>query len=189
MKCQLICTEDNRSGMEDLLQECGMEVVHNAEIVVLEKNCIDGLSDDSNECSLTLVIDANNISEAKGALLKLMGKVTTGHDFSANYLIGKCDEKFSMIQFEEIMYFSARSNDVYFHTDKSYYCKFKLYELEEGLHHKGFIRINKSEIVNIKTVKEIVPWFNSRYVLKLINDQELVVTKSYTKSFRTYIGL
>jgi len=185
LKCQLICAQSNRAVLEDLLLECGMDVVSKAEVAVLDSTCIEK----TNDFALTLVIDVRKVEDAKRALLDLSGLVKVEQDFSSNYLIGKYDETFSMIQYDEIMYFGARSNDVFFHTDKSYHCKYKLYELEEGLLHKGFIRINKSEIINIKAVKEILPWFNSRYILKLKNDQELVVTKSYTKSFRTYIGL
>ncbi|MNE63625.1 Sensory transduction protein LytR [compost metagenome] len=49
---------------------------------------------------------------------------------------------------------------------------------------QGFIRINKSQLVNLLHVKEIIPWFNSRYVLRMDNDAELEVSKMFSKKLR-----
>ncbi len=53
----------------------------------------------------------------------------------------------------------------------------------------GFVRINRSQLVNLAHVREIVPWFNSRYVLRLAGGDELEVSKTYAKRLRTALGM
>ena len=72
---------------------------------------------------------------------------------------------------------------------KKYRIKDKLYQLEEELAAEGFIRINKSEIVNILHIREIVPWFNGRLLLKLDNKREVEVSRSYAGNFKDFLGL
>jgi two-component system response regulator LytT len=38
-------------------------------------------------------------------------------------------------------------------------------------------------------VKEIIPWFNSRYVLRLDNETELEVSKVYSKILRNTLKI
>lgn len=185
MVCQLLCTDENKAKLEGLLLKYNVVIDDSADLLVVEKKMVNQVG---NRC-VVIAVDADRIEEAELVIAQIFSGITQAQDFTGNHLIGKYDDKYSMVQFEDISYFSANSNDVYFHSDRSYHCKYKLYELENGLMNKGFIRINKSEIVNIKKVSEIVPWFNSRYVLTLSNEQELVVTKSYTKAFKSYIGL
>lgn len=60
---------------------------------------------------------------------------------------------------------------------------------EKALKSSAFIRINKSQLVNILNVKEIIPWFNSRLVVSLTNKKELEVSRFYSKSLRTLLDL
>lgn len=72
---------------------------------------------------------------------------------------------------------------------ESYQIKNKLYELEERLLEFGFIRINKSVIINIRTIDEFMPWFSGKLLLKMKDGSELEVTKSYAQEFKKYIGM
>ncbi|MFF2369296.1 LytTR family DNA-binding domain-containing protein [Agromyces sp. NPDC058110] len=65
------------------------------------------------------------------------------------------------------------------------------YRVRETLQHYeaewagfGIIRVNKSQLVNLLHVHEIVPWFNSRYVLRLAGGDELEVSKTYAGRLR-----
>jgi two-component system response regulator LytT len=53
----------------------------------------------------------------------------------------------------------------------------------------GFLRTNKAQIVNIAHVKEIVPWFNSRYVLRMAGGDELEVSKTYARRLREALNI
>jgi DNA-binding LytR/AlgR family response regulator len=53
----------------------------------------------------------------------------------------------------------------------------------------GFVRVNRSQLVNLAHVREIVPWFNSRYVLRLAGGDELEVSKTYAKRLRSALRM
>jgi len=53
----------------------------------------------------------------------------------------------------------------------------------------GGRRLLTGQLGNIVHVKEIVPWFNSRYVLRLVNGDELEVSKTYAKRLRSALSI
>ena len=70
-----------------------------------------------------------------------------------------------------------------------YKVKEKLYEFEERLETKGFIRVSKCFVVNIVKVDRIISWFNSKLILKLIDmNEEVYVTRKYLNNFRQLLG-
>jgi DNA-binding LytR/AlgR family response regulator len=67
--------------------------------------------------------------------------------------------------------------------------KEKLYELEEKLGDKGFIRVSKCFIVNVVKIDRIISWFNSKLILKIMNiDEEVYVTRKYLSDFKKFLG-
>ena len=64
-----------------------------------------------------------------------------------------------------------------------------LYELEDDLREKFFVRISKSTIVNIKAIRTIAPEDFRRIKLLLSNGEYLVVSRSYANGFKSAIGM
>ena len=84
----------------------------------------------------------------------------------------------------QIYFIEGYSNEAFVHTDQKEYCIHqKLYELEEKLRFYGFIRINKSTLVNLHHIERIIPEVQRRYVLILKNQKRLLLTRYYVKSF------
>ncbi|MDQ6422002.1 LytTR family DNA-binding domain-containing protein [Paenibacillus sp. LHD-117] len=107
-----------------------------------------------------------------------------------NTLTGFSDNKFAVIEPRDVLYLEAGPDGLMAHT------KSKPYSIKETLHYyeniwaaKGFVRINKSQLVNLLHVKEIVPWFNSRYVLRMDNHAELEVSKMFSKKLRNTLNI
>lgn len=95
-----------------------------------------------------------------------------------------------LIYVSDIYYIEAVDRDVFAYRAKSVYRLRKtLYELEEDLHDKYFVRISKSTIVNIKAVNSIAPEDSRRVKLKLNNGEYLVVSRSYVNNFKKAIGM
>lgn len=63
----------------------------------------------------------------------------------------------------------------------------KLYKLEEEWRKYGFIRISKSQIVNVGKVAAIKRGFNGKLLLVLENNQQLEVNRSFVKDFKAYM--
>jgi len=64
-------------------------------------------------------------------------------------------------------------------------------ELQERLDPSVFWRVHRSYLVNINTIKEIVPWFSRNYILKMNDGRttEIPVSRSQTKRLREYLRL
>jgi DNA-binding LytR/AlgR family response regulator len=96
------------------------------------------------------------------------------------------------LEINQIVFFRAYGNDTYAYTLDGKSCKIKnkLYELEEEILSKRYIRINKSEIVNISYIIRITPMFKGNFILKLQNYKEqLDVSRNYIKGFKERIGM
>ncbi len=65
-----------------------------------------------------------------------------------------------------------------------------LQELEEKLANHNFFRCHRGYLVNLDKIKEVSPWFNGGYVLKLDGFQaEVPVSRKQVKEFRLRVGI
>ena len=55
----------------------------------------------------------------------------------------------------------------------------KLYELEEILNERRFIRISKSVIVNLLKIECVKPALNGRYLCHLKNGEDVIISRKY----------
>ncbi|MBO6193793.1 MAG: LytTR family transcriptional regulator [Clostridiales bacterium] len=95
-----------------------------------------------------------------------------------------------MIYITGILYFEAVDRDVFAYRAQGVYrVRSTLYELEEELRDRFFVRISKSVIVNIKAVSSISPEDSRRVKLRLNNGEYLIVSRGYVSDFREAIGM
>lgn len=62
-------------------------------------------------------------------------------------------------------------------------------ELETMLEPSGFLRISRGELVNLESVKELVPWFSGTWRVKLANGEERDVSRERAKDLKAAMGL
>jgi len=99
-------------------------------------------------------------------------------------------EKMYVLSLDEIYIFEAceRETKVYA-NDAIYFSKQKISDLEKELPNI-FFRTHRSYIVNINKIKEIIPWFNSTYNLKIEDlDIEVPVSRNKIKKFRILLNV
>ena len=95
-----------------------------------------------------------------------------------------------IIYISQILYIEAVDRDVFVYKAEGVYrIRKTLYELEDDLKDKLFVRISKSTIVNIKAIKSIAPEDFRRVKLLLKNGEYLIVSRSYANSFKSAIGM
>lgn len=72
-----------------------------------------------------------------------------------------------------------------------FFSKTTLKELSETLKSFRFLRTHKSYLVNIDKVEEVIPWFNSTYLLVLANCNEtnIPVARHYVREFNEAMGI
>jgi two-component system LytT family response regulator len=96
-------------------------------------------------------------------------------------------DKIYLIEIQDIAYFESRDKYTYLHTtDREYLIDETLADLECKLDGSTFVRINRSYIVNVKFIREIVRWFAGRYKVRLkdAKETELIATRSYADQIR-----
>ncbi|MBP2028363.1 two-component system response regulator LytT [Acetoanaerobium pronyense] len=100
------------------------------------------------------------------------------------------ENKYVLIEPKDILFVEVNSDCIVAHTILHEYSMKETLQYYEMLwSEKGFIRANKSQLINLLHVKEIIPWFNSRYVLKMANGAELEVSKMYSKILRNTLKI
>ncbi len=62
-------------------------------------------------------------------------------------------------------------------------------ELDVMLEPVGFLRISRAELVNLETVKELVPWFSGTWRVKLANGEERDVSRERARQLKEAMGI
>lgn len=98
------------------------------------------------------------------------------------------DDKAYVIEYNDIIYITSLNKKILLFTkNKSYTLRQSLEFLEQRLEPCGFNRVQRSFIVNLNKVTEIVPWFNNAYALKLIDmDTIIPISRQRTQVLRDY---
>lgn len=101
------------------------------------------------------------------------------------------NEKFMVIDLEEVCYCVARERITYVVTkDDEYSVNMGIAEFYNTLPKNQFFKCHRSYIVNINKIKEIVPRFNNTYDLKLEDIDCIVpVSRSKSKEFKVLINV
>lgn len=100
-------------------------------------------------------------------------------------LTGQSGDSFTLLSPRDVRYFEAAAEGIVACTATGRFrVRDTLQHYEATWGGLGFLRVNRSQLANLLHVREIVPWFNSRYVLRLSGGEELEVSKTYAKSLR-----
>ena len=94
------------------------------------------------------------------------------------------------IKTNEISLFYAEGRTVYLITKekKKYILDYKLEHLEDVLSSSDFYRVNRTFIVNISDIKDVVVYSNSRLkiILNVFNEKEIVVSREKVSPFKQW---
>lgn len=100
-------------------------------------------------------------------------------------LTGVSDERQYEIAVSDIFYIESVDNRGFIYTkDKVYETRQKLYELEELLKTKHFIRVSKSVLLNLMKVSSIKPALNSRFTAVLFSGEQVVISRKYVPELK-----
>ena len=95
-----------------------------------------------------------------------------------------------LIDKQDILYFESVDKHCFLYTKNDFYeTPLKLYEVEEMLAEMGFIRITKSQVLNIAKIESLCPDFGGRIEVVMENDYRLLVSRQYAKTLKKRIGL
>lgn len=101
------------------------------------------------------------------------------------------NEKVILLQPEEVIYVESQGRGTNIITAQTtYHSDYSLGELEEKLREFYFFKTHRSYLVNLKEVREVIPWFNNTLLLKLKGTtQEIPVSRTFIKDFKQHISI
>jgi len=100
-------------------------------------------------------------------------------------LTGLQDDCQFEVPVSEVCYIEAVDNKVFLYTVKQVYeIRQKLYELEELLKEKYFLRVSKALLLNLMKVRSIKPALNGRFTAVLQNGEELIISRKYVPELK-----
>ena len=100
------------------------------------------------------------------------------------------DNETFLLDTDKILYVEAvdRKTFVYTNAD-AYESELKLYELEQELVERDFLRISKQIIVNLRKIKSLKADVNRKIRITLQNGEQIVVSRMYSDELRRKLGL
>lgn len=110
--------------------------------------------------------------------------------FKDRFLVKKGNH-IQSIPVSEIILFYAEGRTAFLltQTGKKYIIEYKLEDLEELLNPRAFFRVNRSYIVSIRGIKDILMYSNSRLKISLLAeiDKEIIVSREKVKRFKSWL--
>lgn len=105
-------------------------------------------------------------------------------------LQAKKDDGVYFVNSSDVLYFESVDNRTYLYTeDDVMEIKRRLYELELILSEKDFVRISKSQIVNINMIKSLKPEINRTILATMCNGEKLYISRKYVHTIRTMLSI
>ena len=110
---------------------------------------------------------------------------------SAAFLSARSENGESLrLSVDEIICIEAFGKDIEVHTAQgTYYAFLRMYQLEEALDPKEFLRISKSVMISRKNVKKIRPSLSMKFILTMSDGRLVDVTRSFYGEFRRFFGI
>lgn len=85
----------------------------------------------------------------------------------------------------DIYYVEAVENRVFLYSStRVYETRQKLYELEEILKEKYFLRVSKSLLINLMKIQSIKPALNGRFCAILQSGEEIMISRKYVPELK-----
>ena len=91
-------------------------------------------------------------------------------------------DRYKLVDYTEVICIEVEERSVRLYTkEKSYLLNHTLDTFERKLPSDQFFRVNRSCIIGVKHVKEIVIWFGNRFKIILSNDKDVISSREKSK--------
>ncbi len=168
---KIICNQENKAMIKEKLSQ-----FEELNITLIEKK--------AQVQEVGIIFDENELDQ----LIEFLN-----HHFiieKKKTLLGKLNGRTHVIRLEDVVYIEALQHDTFAYTNNDCFnLDQKLYQLEEMLYPRQFVRIAKSYMVNLMKVEIIEPGFNGRLILIMKNKIKLEVSRNYAKHVKQCLGM
>ena len=109
---------------------------------------------------------------------------------SESLLIGFLDEKIKILNPAKIYRIYTENSKVFAESiDEKYLVKKRIYQLEDILKSKKFVRISNSELINLNLVDSFDLSYSGTISVKLKNNSKTFVSRRYVKKIKETLGI
>ncbi len=180
MDIQINSSDPVKDKINKLIRNTSINMTKDAKVILVERGY------DTEENKICIVFDPIDYDE----VIELLQDDAPIINVDDHTITGFSNNRYSIIDMSDILYIEAQGAQVScYTTENEFSVKKTLSFYENELKAQGIVRINKSQLVNMRNVKEIIPWFNSRLVFVLENEKELEVSKLYSKAIRKLLNI
>ena len=101
------------------------------------------------------------------------------------HLSGTADAKQYEVAVTDVCYIESVDGKTFLYTNERVYeTAYRIYELEEMLKPKHFLRISKPMLVNLMKIQSIQPAFNGRFTAVLRSGEKIMISRNYVKALK-----
>lgn len=124
-------------------------------------------------------------------VLELINELKQDADVKNVHKLHVCLEgEIHLIEPSEVFYFEYVEQKVFVYgKTKVYEIKKKLYELEEMLPKRDFIRVSKACILNLNKIDSLSPALGGRFEAHLKNGEKIIISRQYVYGLKDALGL
>ena len=98
---------------------------------------------------------------------------------------GVSDAKQYEIAVTDVCYIESVEGKTFLYTsDRVFETAHRIYELEEMLKPKYFLRVSKPMLVNLMKIQSIQPAFNGRFTAVLSSGEKIIISRNYVKALK-----
>ena len=100
-------------------------------------------------------------------------------------VVGMKDDRQYQLPVVDIFYIESVDDRTFIYLEQDCYeSRKKLYEFEEILASRRFARISKAVIINLMKIVSISPALNGRFLCKLTNGEEVIISRKYVPEIK-----
>ncbi len=104
-------------------------------------------------------------------------------------LVIKNGGRVSFLDADEVHWIEAEGNYVRLHVNnKSHLLRETISNLESQLDPRKFLRVHRSTIVRLDSIRELQPWFHGEYHIILHNGTKLTLSRNYREQLQAVLG-
>ena len=105
-------------------------------------------------------------------------------------LAGRRNKRIVLLPKRSVVWVGVEDRLVFLHTANERYLSDRtIGELEEILKDGGFVRVNRSGLVNLDHVREMAPWMSGAWRITMSNGAELSVSRDRVRDLKALVGL
>ena len=142
------------------------------------------ISVDKNYIIPKIIIKTSSMNEEVQKIVSMLSKD------EIKVISGMKEDKVEILDENNISRVYAQNGMVYASTQNGVYVlKLRLYEIEEILNNKKFVRISKSEIINLREVKNFDFSFVGTISVQMKNNDVCYVSRRFVSKLKKILGI